>query len=313
MQSFTAFSKRYLLPYLLVLVVVLLGLDYLTCQVVLTKDCEGGTGKMYRLYNMPETYKYPILGSSRARCSFVPTELGKGFFNFGMDGTAALLHFTLADQLAKTGKCPYIIINFDPNVWYSLGDINNYLAVAREPGVSDLLDMDFLGRDMAPWQRYTGLRFVFNYDVLLRDYLKYRYPGKDSTFLGYTHYRSKPLVDEPSFPAFIKKYNSSADTASYTEADKQISELVKRNPQQKFIIVFTPAWHDFESPRGHDIEKASARLDYYKAPNVTILNYYNAGMPKRYFRDPRHLNEEGATAFSRMVADTLQRLGFPRE
>lgn len=307
MNSFITYSKRYLGPYLVGAVVLLLLLDYAACTIVLSRDCESGMSKMYKLFNKQDDFKYPILGSSRARCTFIPSEMGAGFYNFGMDGSSASVHFEVANALAKTGKYPLIVLNFDPDYWISVGDLNNYLPVINEPAIRKIIDDTTFHASYEPWQSVAGLRFAFNYEYILKDYLKDLASYQDSTRAGYTYYNSRTLVDTSSFEQFRLKHQEPIKRLDFRDKqDRYFSKLLKDNPQQRFAIVFTPAYHKFDKPIVSDTAIARHRLSFYNLPNVTVFNCYEFDLPRDCFHDPLHVNMKGAARFSRAIADSLK-------
>lgn len=311
MNSFITFSKQHFAPFLIGAILLMLVLDYAACNIVLSRDCESGMSKMYRLFNKQDEFKYPILGSSRARCSFIPSHMGPGFHNFGMDGSSANVHFEVANALAQTGKYPLIIINFDPNYWIGVGDLTNYLPVLNEQPIQNLIDNPELNADYEPWQFIPGLRFAFNYEYILKDYLKFLTSYTDSTRRGYTYYHSRELVDTSSFEEFRKKSQKPIKDINYLDdKDKRLSKLLHDNPQQKFAIVFTPGWLNFDKPIVSDTAIAKHRLSFYKAPNVTIFNCYQYDLPQDCFHDPKHLNMKGAALFSKAIVDSFKVKGL---
>ncbi len=248
-----------------------------------------------------------IMGSSRAHHHYVPMifedSLGLDVYNVGVDGNGVVLAYGILQMVTKRYSPKMIIYDVEQSfdIYYYKNDNNctRYLALLK------------------PYYREANVAGIFK-DISKQEYYKVHF--------GLYRYNSSviQLVKEFCIPStvFYKGYEPAYGTMTeeprYFSNSNSISivDTLKIGYFKRFvdlcdyydiplIVVVSPQYGTNCSDRYDPIksicqENQVAFVDYY-SDNEFISH-------KEFFKDPMHLNEEGASMFSRKVVSDIKPL-----
>jgi hypothetical protein len=297
-------ALRILLPLLLLAILFCYTLDYIVKTQLIAQTPTHGAAKLSRIQESRPT-EIPIIGSSRALCSYIPDTLGPEYYNYGINGIGfAVMDIFLQQELAQQGKTTPIILNFDYAMfYYQMGDLNSYLPHSEIPEVKTLLKRhDFYSLHM----RIPGIRYFGSIDAFAKDRLNEKLQLNKAINKGAA---IEKAVTPP--PAFAKLVQQRRDTTEqFSPRPELIDTLLKRiqdHPNRQFIITMAP-YHQsyYESiPQDHHA-RANQLFQTLKAfPNARVIRFDTQDWPDSLFFNTTHVSLLGAQKMSQMLRDSL--------
>jgi hypothetical protein len=306
-SSFSIFLKKYLLPVLLSLVVGGGVFSYLFEQKIILASEANGAYKVNRIINQLDVEEIPILGSSRAECSFVPGLISKHAFNYGLSGVQDNVILFFLDEEVKKNKTAPIIINFDlDGLSYSLAYRGYYLYNASYKPIKKLLGDEFKFRYNIPFIKYYGY-----YEFYLSYYLN------DKMNL------TKKLDHGGNFGLNVftpKKFNELIAERIHTPTvfhndsllEQHLFGIIEAHPERTFVFILSPCHKSFfvSYQNSEGLQSYIKRLENYK--NVRVIDMSHMPYPDTLYMNTSHLNYEGAKYFSMALRDSLLTAGIIR-
>lgn len=307
---FTSSFRRRVLGSLGVLLGLLLFgylFEYVYEETVILSSPSNSAYKVNRILHANNPDEIPIFGSSRALQSFLPSVLGKQFFNYGIDGAYSDVQlFFLEQECKKQKNNPYVLLTLDMEGFaYGLGDPNAYIPNVDHSAVKKLMKGAFKPHYRLPVVKYYG-----KYETYLKDYLnghlmttKYNDKGASVEKQNLPAKRFKTLVEE--------RKNTVMAFRTDTVLTNRFIRLFNENPHRMFIIV-VPPYHPSFFNRYENYAAAQAFMDYLSTfPNVVFLNYGQYYYPDDCYFNTTHLNYKGVVRFNKMLKDTLDKVMRP--
>jgi hypothetical protein len=311
LRHFGKLALRILVPLLLVGVLVCLGLDWLVRKQLIEQTPSHGAAKLYRIQE-PHPGEIPIIGSSRALCSFIPDSIGPNVYNYGLNGAGfAVMDLFLEHILSRKDTTP-IVLNLDYEMfYYQMGDINSYLPHTDLPGVRPLLQRTGY---YSAHMEIPGIRYYGAVDAFMKDNLNERLQLTKSMNKG-------AVIDKSPFNAqqFAVLVTQREDTVlklnPFPKLVNKLFERIRGHRDRRFVLVVAP-YH--ESYRASIFPENLAQADSLLAelalePNVVLLDWDTHDWPDDRFTNTTHVNLAGAIACSHMLRAALYAPAAMRE
>lgn len=244
-----------------------------------------------------------IMGSSRARhhyvSSIIEASIGCPVYNAGFDGNGIILMSGFYDLLSARHRPNLILYEVTPAF-----DINVY---SEDDGCKRYL------KYLRPYYNVDSVRKLFQRvapdDIVKNKFGLYRYNSsivdllQDCFFVGqYCPNGFIPLQGEMSNENRPAKGDSKSvmDTIKMNVMYDFVSKLLSDNVQLIFVV--SPKYGVTSSSTFQPIK------DLCKEMNIEFWDYYadtSFVSNMSYFKEPMHLNEYGAEAYSRKIAQRL--------
>jgi hypothetical protein len=302
-SSKKSYIKKSLLFIVLVFTVGWLFQYFFEKKIILTSPSSSAY-KINRILNYTYENEIPIFGASRAEGTFIPSLLGKDFFNYGISGTREDVQlFFLEQECKKNKKNPYILLTFEVEGYTNgLGDLNTYLLNINNKDIRSLVGDNYRWYYKIPFVKYFG-----KYESFFKDYLnermmltKYKENGATIEKDEITKEKFDYLVDE--------RKNTEGEFKNDSSLEKRFIQLFNAYPNRKFIIIIPP-YHPSCFARFKNYNDVQNYLSYLsKFPNISVLDYSHNFYPDNYYMNTSHLNYKGACVFNNMLKDTLQKI-----
>lgn len=264
-------------------------------------------GRIARLRDVRPPDEIPIFGSSKAEADYVPSVLGRGYFNYGIASTGLnVTNWLLATELRRPSRQPIVIdlVQWSVGVY---GDVRNYLPISQQADVRELLKRAGL------WRWYyavPGLRYFNSWDW----YAKGLLTDRVALTKRFDHGFLVNLDEAPwSRTEFQKKvatrlalnYRLGIDPGEKTK----LLNLVRSAPNRQFAVVLAPLHKSFfVHENGEMALREELRQLDRGLPNLHVIDMTHSDFPDQYFLDTAHLNQRGAKLFSVRLREELKRL-----
>ena len=295
--------KKYLLHIALffgIMAVVDLGFGK-TCE-WLQSHAKGGRMKSVRQTALMQESDIVVMGSSRAHHHYVPyifyDSLGVTAYNAGVDGNGIVLAMGLYDLMVKRYTPKVIIYDvepaFDINVYAEDGNNTRYIGWLR-PYFADP-DVKQIVTRIDPSERFKNLSSMFRYNSKIVDLLKDQVVTSDYTKDGYAPLRGEMTkVPEKRAVGSVSVH----DTLKLNMMEEFIAAL--SGSDTRLIMMASPKYGAESSEVFDPIKEMCDRYgvefwDYYCVPEFQKMSY---------FKEPMHLNDVGARAFSCEVTERI--------
>ncbi len=303
------FLLRHLLPYLMVVALVCVGMDWGIRKYVIYRTPMHGASKINRAINGAGD-EIPIFGSSRALGSYIPDSLAPNAYNYGINGISfeVIDLFLKYETDRKEAKGP-IIINFDFDMFRGgIGHPNNYIPHVGRPEFRKLLQ----DRDkMKLWYRIPGIRFFNSYDSYIKDYINAKVGLTKVVNKGAS--LEKNVIPEETFKKLVEQRREQPEAwlpapdkeadfkKAQTSLDQHTAKLTgyfEARPDRDFFLVVAPYhWSYYESFQG--MAEAQVWLDKMdERPNVEVVQVDGRTWPDSLFVNTTHINLKGARRFT---------------
>jgi hypothetical protein len=284
---------------LLILSLVAIVISPLFEKYVILESRTSGAYKINRILEEEHKNEIPILGSSRAHGNYVPSILGENYFNYGIDGTSAVVWLFFLKHELKKDKQTSIIINLD-GFSTAIGDISNYILNYNQAKVL-LTKKQRSFTYTIPLIKYFG-----EFEYFFKTYFNEKLNVTKITDNGGS-FEKNSLTPE-RFKALVEQREKQINEFSMKETlIEEFYDLI-RNTSRKIIIVIPPN-HSSYYKRFKNLDELEEILDdLSKFDNVRILDYKKLEIIDEHFKDTTHLNYEGAKLFSSLLAKELAEL-----
>ena len=297
--------KRYILNILLFFSIVV-AIDFCIGLIgdYLQANAKGGDTRKLNDLVMNDRHDIIILGSSRARhhydTPYLSDTLGLDVYNAGYDGNGVVLAYGLLDMILARYQPKLVIFDVEPSFDISVysGDNNHkrYISLLKPYYSKSRVREVIKDVSYEEWYKvhFGMLRYNSSLISLIADYL--RSDNRSVPDYGY-----EPLVGcydgEPRISTGI---NDPEDSFKL----KYIGELIDLAQSHDVPIVFVA------SPQyGKNLSSVlQPAAEICKEKNVAFLNYYEDSTfmkHKDWFKEPMHLNFEGARLFSSVIVEMI--------
>ena len=292
--------KRFVLLNFLIIVFIGLIIDFLFYNLIILKTDSLPAYKYYKMLNEYNEHEIPILGSSRALGSYVPSLINQDAFNYGMDGSGFSSILFMLDEELKKDKKSNIIINLDFNNM-NLDKESAYKIIPIYNEAKELIpSKNFL---------YTipFVRFFGNYMYYVRFHLR--------TKVDITKIHDKGglfEIQKKSKVQFLKDVaKRKQDSISFNINKNSINlltNLILKTEREIWFIV-APYHTSFLSMLSNNTKKEIELFVQLleRFDNVKILDYSTLfNKNEDYFFDTTHITYEGAKVFSKIIKNRLK-------
>lgn len=299
--------KKYIFRILLFFVVVAV-VDQMIGYVAdyFQSHAKGGDTKMINDFVLDDKYDIIILGSSRAHHHYVPQvisdSLGLSCYNGGRDGNGILFQYGIYKMITERYNPRMIIYDVEPSF-----DIFKY--------EDDIYNTRYLSA-LKPYFKNHYVSQIFK-DVSIKEYIKVHSglcrhnSSLISEFIDFIVPRGNGLIiDNGYIPLFgainrepqnIIEENNIIDSLKIAYMYKFIKDVSEN--KIPLLIVASPKYGASDS-RHFDLIK-----DYCCEFNVPFIDYYADSCfmhHKEWFKEPMHLNDEGARHFSKLITKYIK-------
>lgn len=297
--------KLYLLKIILFFVIVAIidfgfgkGMDYMYTR------AKGGETREMNDVCLDNQYDLLVMGSSRARHHYVPSilsdSLGVSCYNAGWDGNGIILMYGMYQMVLDRYKPKLIIYDLAQgfDIYENPQDQNNTRYISRLKPYARKPHIDKIFKSLT-WQEW-----VKTYSNL------YRYNSiSQSTIKNYL-FECPYNIDGYSELHQIMDYEPSViDTEDTRELDSlklHYFEMLIHSVHENdisLVCVLSPCYHSILS------EKNKPFFDLCEKYGIPIIDYYKDttfSAHREYFKDPTHMNDNGARLFSAILAHRLK-------
>lgn len=290
--------KRYLLNITLFFTIIL-AIDVAVGGFgdYLQTHAKGGDTKRTNDLVLKDRHDIIVLGSSRAfhhyDTPFLSDTLGLDVYNAGYDGNGIILAYGLLQMILERYQPSLIIYDVEPSFDINVYEPDNhhiryihYLKpYYRHRHVGDVI------RDVSKeeWNKvHSGM---IRYNSCLFSMLKDNYTTSGKTEKGFS----------PLNGIYTQELKCSEEDISIDDFKiKYLEKLISLAKSKKVPIVF------IASPKygSNSSSQILPAIEICKRNDITFWNYYSDEefmLHKEWFKEPMHLNAEGAKAFSRKL------------
>lgn len=271
----------------------------------MNSHAKGGATKQRHDVREEKQYDVLILGSSRAHHHYVSQvledTLSMTCFNAGEDGNGIILMYGIYNMIRERYLPKYIIYDVEPafDIYKYDKDANRtrYLALQKpyykNAGVASI----FKDISMPEFYKVHSGLYRYNSEIfpLAVDYLM----GRPMAIKGYEPMYGK-MTQEPNRENF-KDSKFEVDSVKLAYFEKLVGLTAKDGVN--LIVVASPKYGATSSSNLLPI------FDICRKNGVSFYDFYCDSSfinHKDYFKEPMHLNEEGAERFSRRFANELK-------
>lgn len=298
--------KKYLLHILLFFVIVAaVDVSVGAFGRYLQGHAKGGSTRQFDDLVMKDRHDVLILGSSRAHhhydAPFLRDTLGVDVYNAGFDGNGVVLADGVLEMVLNRYKPQLVLFDvepdFDVNVYekdnHHTRYIKNLKPYYREGGVSEIIK----DVSMDEWRKVQSGLIRYNTEILGMAVDNLIDRGMDRR--GFQSLSGKMEKDpEPKAP---KKEELDPFKLAYVE---KLIVLCQSN-DVPLVLVGSPKYGKTDSEALRPVKDIANKyevpfLDYYADPSFMAH--------KEWFKEPMHLNSEGARVFSKMIAQEISEL-----
>jgi len=299
-SSFKKFVIKIIIPLILFILVIGFTFQYFFEKIIILNSDINGSYKVNRIINEYFPDEIPILGSSRAEGTYVPSIINENCFNYGLAGAQDdVLLFFMHKECNKNKNTP-IIVNFDiDGLNHSLGNISNYIYNSNDSSVKDLLRNEYKFIFRIPFFKYYGY-----YEYFLKMYLNTKINMTKKTDKG-ASLELNTLTNSKFQELVNQRIITFEEFKNTPKLEFNLLNLIKENTHRKFIFIVAP-YHKscFVNFRNiHDVRAFLNKLSLFH--NVRTFDFTNADYPDSFYMNTSHLNYLGAKRFSIELKDSL--------
>ncbi len=288
---------------LIILSIIIFISDYTIgkiCHFLYVNAKGGYTERNYSIMHRT-TEDILILGSSRATHHYVPSIItdstGLSCRNCGIDGMGIILEYGQLQVISERYIPSITVIDINAPFCIETNDNTKYLSYLKMESHNNLISE--ILRDIDKTERYKCISqmYIYNSQILklLADYYAPSILSNDNGYISI-----KGVTN--NFPTKFNDYDFSVDSIKLKYIEKTITEFKNKT---KLIFVISPVIAATQTPSVY--KPLYLLCEKY---NVTLLDYSASyfSLKKEYWKDSAHLNNEGATAFTKQFASDLKKL-----
>ncbi|MFH1119619.1 MAG: hypothetical protein V1775_07325 [Bacteroidota bacterium] len=249
------------------------------------------------------TAEFLILGSSRATHHYVPDVFeectGMSFYNTGRQGTGIFHQLAVLTAILKRYKPKVIILDYAGD--FRLGD-NTYARLSSLlPYYREHEELRWIVHLKSPWEKIKLLSEIYPFSSQVQQII-----------LGNLEFNKIKEKDDRGYVPLNARWQADIDSVDNLpefgldtlkiKAFRQLIRMAKGAGARVFIVrspVFCKTtWND-------DVEIC---IEQSKAEGVPFWDFSQDTLflnHKHLFKDPGHLNHEGALIFSRIISDSI--------
>ena len=285
MKRFTG----YLILLLGAMTLVALGVDWL--NVGLIRSSSGiSAAKMERLYRNPEPDEIAVVGSSRALCAFVPSQISSQCFNYGEDGMTMGEVMSILEVLQKRKTTVPVVLNLDPWGNFHHSVVGDY-RLAPESGRLSICE------------RIPGVRFFGALRKNISGTCDVRFSATRVVDRGAKLIRTSRSAEEWNI---LKGKAKRQDFVVSADDRRRLLAILRSFAPRKVLVVVCPCSSSWDA---HFVgqEKLSEFLRELKGlPNVSLFDYYGSKeFSDSDFVDLDHLNIGGAKKLTAILVKDM--------
>lgn len=294
--------KKYLIRILLFFVIiVLIDICFGKAYDYMVSHAKGGDTKATCDLLMKDQYDIIILGSSRATHHYIPQmiedSLGMTCYNAGTDGNGIILMYGRYKLITNRYNPKVILYDVEPAfdiIEYEEDDHNRRYLASMKPyflqaGVKEIFEDVSWAEGL---KNYSGLfRYNGSYFNHFRNFVK-SIPLSDKGYLPlYGEMKSEPEKREKTTPVL--------DSLKLSYIRKLAKDAKSRGIE--FIFVASPKY-------GADPMTVQPVKDIAEELDIPFWDYTDASdfQKMEYFKEPMHLNDDGARKFTRVISETIK-------
>lgn len=265
------FSFRFLVPVLLLVLASFVTIDTLFTHFVVNKTNISTTGRIRFMLETEENI-IPILGSSRARCSYIPEKIHPNAFNVGIDGASLEVSLVLLDLALQRQNIDTVILNFDYDTWITIGDKRDYIPLTNYIEIKKLL---LKNTTTSYWNTLPGIRYFNAYEYYMKEYINEKIQFTKKVKRGYTYDKNEKTFNRIEFENFIKERNKETRIWQISSQIQRLVNLVKVYPEKK-VFVIVGGYHKSYINTFRNIDSTNAKINkhlkneriHFIAPNT---------------------------------------------
>lgn len=274
-----------------------LGINGLFESQIIYAPSISGAAKVNRMLTIHEPTEIPILGSSRAECSYQPSILGPSYYNYGIPGSDANVWlFFLEKELEKERQTP-ILINFDiKGFTRSIGDEGNYI-----PNFPATLPV--LKEKANPWYYVPFVKYFGWYE----SYVKY-YLNEKSAFTKYIDRgasNEKNVLTPEQFDRLVAKRKQTRAKFTYEKELVNKFHTLLSGTERQIYLVIAPYHSSYFELFLNPEELQDYLNKLFRFENVKVFDLRYTAIDEEEFFNTTHLNYKGAVRFSQEVKQLI--------
>lgn len=260
----------------------------------------GDTGRNNYICNETDE-EVLVFGSSRAIHHYdsriIEDSLGMSCYNCGNDGNGIVLLYGRYRMIAERYTPKVILYDVCTSFDLLAGDNHRYLDWLRPYYHREGIDSIFISVDRN--ERYKMLSSMYQYNSKILQLVSDNVAPMQEDIKGYRPIR-KTMPYEPEAAEENHVYEYDSLKLHYLE------QLIKECQGKTRLIFFaSPLYHASDAVVYEPLKKLCEKYD------VPFWNYYTDGEfvnTKDYFSDTSHLNETGATAYTKRIVGRIKTL-----
>lgn len=286
------FLLRIALPVLAVVVIFCYVFDGWFFRNIISQNSTSGAAKIQRMFTELHPEEIPILGSSRAAGSYLPSAIHPDCWNYGIEKTQfSMLEIFLDQELAKEKSAP-LIVNFDYELFQSWFCNPAHLI----PHVSKPEIREYMGEKFHWTYRIPTIRYFGHFDNYIKNNLATR---STKNLIDHGGFFLKDPFRPAAFKRLVEKRSETTQRWRVNrEWDERLFELLRSAPDRKVHFVVAP-YHDSYFVDFPNLADGKAYLNKLSAlPNVEVHDFGKVDYPDSLWKNTTHLNLDGARRFS---------------
>ena len=290
-----------LIKNIFIFATILIGLDLLYGKFMLFIERRIDTPNYHCLNEAKEDIL--VLGSSFAKRSVVPDIiskiLGKTCYNASEPGHGILCSYARCQLFLANHKPELIVYALTPGFDYYKDESNHKYLRPLKP-VFNNEEVSQVVRTVSSDQylNVKSLSYFYRYNELLFSYLG-RLLNKKENDNGYESLTGDFNLASQGY----RRTTSKIDSLKLNYLKKMCS--LADNAGIKIVFIITPVF-DFDNSSMSDYDVAYQVSKDHNIPILNDLNNKYISQDISYFYDPCHLNDKGARAYSKILANQLK-------
>lgn len=264
---------------------------------------KGGATRRTNDLVMKDTHDVVILGSSRAHhhydTPFLSDTFGLDVYNAGYDGNGVVLATGFLELILERYQPRLVLFDvepaFDINVYAPDNNhvryIGNLKPYYRHPAVGEII------KDVSTEEWYKIHSGMIRYNTSILTMLKEYSGGINTSLRGYA----------PLDGIYTKKSNSGEESEISTIDEFKLNYIEKlilltQNHNVPIVFIASPK---YAAKNSSDLHPAKVICNRH---NVEFLDHYADpyfASHKEWFKEPMHLNVEGAKVYSQIIAKEI--------
>lgn len=268
----------------------------------LQANAKGGETRILNDLVCKDTHDIVILGSSRAHhhydTPFLSDTLGLDVYNAGYDGNGVILAYGLLEMILERYQPKLLIYDvepdFDINVYQPDNNHKRYLAQLkpyfRHSGAGEVI------KDVSSEEWYKVHSGMMRYNTSILSMTADYFRAYNPQLKGYAPHRG--IYDKE--PTKNKKKDVQRDSFKLDYMARLLT--LAQDHRIPIIVVASPKYGMTSSDALQPVKEICANKE------VPFIDYYSDAEfmhHKEWFKEPMHLNADGARVFSKRIIDRI--------